>query len=92
MPKYAIVVADPDTVLAGERARGFRTVQRRPVGTVHAELDSACPNGLPNCRNCGDPDHVVTCRAAGHCPQCGTAHGIAPDAVLVRHGFRLEPR
>lgn len=62
----------------------------RPVGTVHAEMEDTCPLELPNCRQCGDPQYVVECRAAGHCPDCGTKHGIAPESVLVRSGYALE--
>jgi hypothetical protein len=66
--------------------------RERPAGTVHADATlSDCPDGLPNCRNCGDPDHAATCTAAGHCPACGTAHGIAPDRILTENGYRLEP-
>jgi hypothetical protein len=63
----------------------------RPAGTIHAEADTDCPDGLPNCRNCGDPEHAETCKAAGHCPDCGTKHGIAPDRIVAAHGYRLEP-
>jgi len=63
----------------------------RRVGTQHSQGDTECPEGLPNCRNCGDPDHAASCAEAGHCPHCGTAHGIAPDAHLIRDGYRLEP-
>lgn len=70
-----------------------RVGQPRTVGTEHvARIEEACPEGLPNCRNCGDPAFADSCRAAGHCPDCGTKHGIAPDSVLAAHGFRLEPR
>ena len=59
--------------------------------TSHAEaVDSECPDGLPNCRNCGDPAHEEACRAAGHCPLCGTVHGIAPNAHLAANGYRLD--
>lgn len=63
---------------------------KRAAGEVHAEASSECPNGLPNCRNCGDPEHAATCKAAGHCPDCGTKHGIAPDRILRENGYRLE--
>lgn len=78
------------------RARITRHVQDRyahpprPEGTVHDEADSECPDGLPNCRHCGDPAHEETCKAAGHCPACGTKHGIAPDAHLTANGYRME--
>lgn len=62
----------------------------RPVGTVHDETDSECPDGLLNCRNCGDPNHEMTCKAAGHCIRCGIQHGIAPTATLDRNGYSLE--
>lgn len=61
----------------------------RPVGTVHGIYDSECPDGLPNCRNCGDPAHAEECKAAGHCPLCGTAHGLAPDSVIASSGCEL---
>lgn len=62
----------------------------RPKGTVHDEADSDCPDGLPNCRNCGDLAHAETCRAAGHCPDCGTKHGIAPESVVAANGYVLK--
>lgn len=65
---------------------------KRAKGTRHADgVESDCPLGRPNCRNCGDPAHAEACHAAGHCPDCGTKHGIAPDATLSEHGFMLEP-
>ena len=84
MPKFAIIVENP----TADHARSFGP---RKKGDVHTVADSECPLGRPNCRNCGDPDHVATCRAAGHCPDCGTKHGIAPDAIVARNGYRLEP-
>lgn len=60
------------------------------VGTVHTEMDDTCPEGLPNCRNCGDPQHADECKAAGHCPDCGTKHGVAPDSVLAANGLTME--
>jgi hypothetical protein len=67
--------------------------QERPEGTVHVEaIDSACPDGLPNCRNCGDPAHAESCAAAGHCPACcDLRHGIGPDSLVAANGYRLEP-
>ena len=91
MAKFAIVIEDVKKAHAGELARGFRSAAR-PKGFVHTEADDTCPLGRPNCRNCGDPDHVAECQAAGHCPDCGTKHGIAPDAIVARNGYRLEPR
>lgn len=61
----------------------------RAAGTLHAHLSHECPDGLPNCRNCGDPKYAANCQAAGHCPHCGTRHGIAPDRVLEAHGYAL---
>jgi hypothetical protein len=69
-----------------------RVGPKRSKGNVHAVMEDVCPDGLPNCRNCGDPQFAATCEQSGHCPDCGTKHGIAPDAVLARHGFTLEPR
>ena len=62
----------------------------RPAGTVHDEASSECPDGLPNCRNCGDSAYAETCKASGHCPNCGTNHGLAPDAVVSAHGYELK--
>jgi hypothetical protein len=62
----------------------------RPTGTVHDVASDECPEGLVNCRNCGDPEHAETCSAAGHCPDCGTKHGIAPDRIVAANGYRLE--
>jgi hypothetical protein len=68
-----------------------RVNTKRPVGTIHTEFDSLeCPEGLPNCRNCGDPEFKETCARDGHCPNCGTNHGIAPDSVLARNGYAIE--
>jgi len=58
-------------------------------GDLHTHIAEECPLGLPNCRNCGDPEFAETCAAAGHCPDCGTKHGIAPDAVVAANGFEL---
>lgn len=87
------------------RAAGFPpefavSAARAYVGDAHPEgfvinaepLATECPEGKPNCRNCGDPAHEDTCRAAGHCPNCGRSHGMASDATLAKHGYRLEPR
>ena len=92
MPRFAIVVEDAEKAHQRELARGFRPRSVRPKGTVHVEMDSECPHGRPNCRNCGDPTHRASCHAQGHCPDCGTKHGIAPDAVLAMNGYALEPR
>lgn len=65
-------------------------VQKRDTGTVHDEADTDCPDGLPNCRHCGDPDYAVACAAQQHCPDCGTKHGIAPESVLKANGYALK--
>jgi hypothetical protein len=59
------------------------------VGSVWTGLEDTCPDGLPNCRNCGDPQFAESCRKAGHCPHCGTKHGIAPDSVLAANGLTM---
>jgi hypothetical protein len=68
--------------------------QHEPSPPEHGALwtvaESTCPDGLPNCRHCGDPAYVDSCRAAGHCPHCGTRHGIAPDSVLAAKGLQLH--
>lgn len=64
----------------------------KQAGDLHAHASSDCPNGLQNCRNCGDPDHEASCRAAGHCPHCGRSphgHGIAPASVIANSGLEL---
>lgn len=67
-------------------------IEPRPAGTPVSESlhGTACPMGRPNCRNCGDPAFKASCREAGHCPQCGIAHGVAPDAVLKAKGLILQ--
>jgi hypothetical protein len=89
MPYYAIVIVDPASAREGEVARGFTQAQLRDAGTIHTHADSECPEGRPNCRNCGDPAHAESCIANGHCPDCGTKHGIAPDSVIAKHGYAL---
>ena len=61
----------------------------KPQGTVHAIVDLECPSGMPNCRNCGDPDYADSCSEAGHCPDCGIKHGCAPASIVVANGYRL---
>ena len=63
--------------------------KERPVGTVASVGDTECPDGMPNCRNCGDPQHEASCRAQGHCPYCGTRHGVAPDRIVAENGYEL---
>jgi hypothetical protein len=67
-----------------------KQITKYQPGAVYTVADTECPEGLPNCRNCGDPHHVATCRAAGHCHDCGTKHGIAPDRLVAASGYRLE--
>jgi len=96
---HRIVVADEALAHAAllhsyrlhpERQRELKTRAPRPTGTEHAApMSDACPEGRPNCRNCGDPAFADACKAAGHCPQCGVTHGIAPDAVLAANGYAL---
>jgi predicted Zn-ribbon and HTH transcriptional regulator len=59
------------------------------VGHVHAEMNVECPDGGKNCRNCGDPEFKEQCSSLGHCPNCGTSHGIAPNSVLIKNGLKL---
>lgn len=61
----------------------------REVGFLHTAMEEECPLGHPNCRNCGDPEFLESCQAAGHCELCGTAHGIAPEATLRKNGFAM---
>jgi hypothetical protein len=120
MPRYKIVIADPDLAQRQEIARNVahnlkahgahllgpqdqkrleKTIVERvsqmvgpakQKGDLHTEMDSECPDGLPNCRNCGDPAYADACRLAGHCEHCGTRHGIAPDATVKANGYALE--
>lgn len=101
MPHYALVVGDSQKdrdAEIGRYVRGGRrrqdvekhVPQGRPVGSLHAHLEDACPDGGTNCRNCGDPAFTETCKAAGHCPACGTKHGIAPDSVVAAAGLVLQ--
>lgn len=100
MARFKIVVDDEEKAhaallhsyrLVDRRTRDqVRALPRRKVGDMHTVANTDCPDGLPNCRNCGDPDHFAACRAAGHCPHCGVKHGIAPDAILAQNGYRLE--
>jgi hypothetical protein len=72
-----------------ERAVRQHVGQPKKAGDLHTHLSSACPDGWENCRNCGDPNFAEACKAAGHCPHCGTRHGIAPDAVVKANGYAL---
>ena len=62
----------------------------RQVGDLHTTADRECPDSGLNCENCGDPEHAETCAAAGHCPHCGTRHGIAYAALLANAGLSLR--
>jgi len=105
MPHYALVIDDPvkaklamdATTRDAARRAGLasreterRLAANRPVkDDLWTAADSECPLDRPNCRHCGDPAFAVSCVASGHCQQCGTAHGIAPDSVLVAKGLVL---
>ena len=81
----------PETVRSAAMAHAALDLPKPAVGQVHCEMEVACPDGKPNCRHCGDPAYAESCAAAGHCPYCGTRHGVAPESVLAAHGFGLEP-
>lgn len=94
----ANVAAHLPSVPELDRARAATAIERRvreivgpkrSAGDLHAALATECPDGLPNCRNCGDPDHASTCAAAGHCPSCGTKHGVAPDRIVTANGYAV---
>lgn len=74
--------------LAEEIAEGRVPVPS--VNDMYTVADERCPDGRNNCRRCGDPAHQDACAAAGHCPQCGTLHGIAPDSHLESVGIELQ--
>jgi hypothetical protein len=61
------------------------------AGDLHCFGERGCPDGRPWCEQCGDPAHLDTCRAAGHCEACvSLQHGaIAHPAVLAANGFAL---
>lgn len=101
MPHYALVVTDSAKdreaeigrhVRGGQRRQDVerRITQGRPVGSLHALVEDACPDGGTNCRNCGDPAFAESCAAAGHCEACGTRHGIAPEAAVAAAGLALD--
>jgi hypothetical protein len=96
--KYKLVIDDVDKAHETfvDSYKNFPHVQqrvkngpKRQLGTVHTTAESDCPVGMPNCRNCGDPNYKEQCSAAGHCPDCGTKHGIAPDSVINASGYKL---
>lgn len=90
MPKYKIVVDNPDIEFSQSRLRGHKH-EKRIKGFTHVEaIESECPNGLPNCKHCGDSDYLEDCKSKGHCPDCGIKHGIAPESVLIKNGYKLE--
>jgi hypothetical protein len=82
---------DVTRLARGHRRHFEQKYKERPAGTVHDVTVSECPFDLPNCRNCGDPQHAASCKAQGHCPDCGTKHGIAPDRILTENGYELVP-
>lgn len=59
------------------------------VGELWGVAERECPLLLPNCENCGDPDFRDACAAAGHCPYCGTAHGVSSARRLREVGVEL---
>lgn len=98
MPRYKIIIENVDKAheafidsykLLPHAQQKLRDGPKRSVGTIHSEADSECPEDMPNCRNCGDPEFYIPCKKAGHCPDCGTKHGIAPDSVVAANGYKL---
>lgn len=95
MPHYAIVIEDPEKHKAAAEERQAKArfplkAPRRAIGDLHTTANSECPLGGINCRNCGDPAFAESCQAAGHCPHCGTRHGIAPESYLAKSGVVLK--
>ena len=93
--KIQIIVDDESKAHEAEK-RAYQSLPHivnhlkpRPKGTIHCEMDIECPNGGKNCRNCGDPLFKEACSKAGHCPHCGTRHGVAPNSVLAANGYKL---
>jgi len=80
---------DPGAQKRAARELAARLGPLRAVGDLHTVAARECPEGRPNCEHCGDPARAATCRAAGHCPDCGTKHGIAPASVLTAGGLEL---
>lgn len=84
------------TAVEGRVRRALQRVDREvpmpQMGDIWTEVDEGfeCPEGGVNCRNCGDPEFKASCDAAGHCPGCGTKHGISPDSILVAAGLVAE--
>jgi hypothetical protein len=96
MAKLELIVGDPasakvalrDMYVNFPKLQDVVDAQPAPaVGTLWAECESTCPDKLPNCENCGDPAFAETCKKNGHCPHCGTRHGVAPLSVLARKGL-----
>lgn len=93
--RIRIIVEDEDKALEAEKfSYRFHThlsnrLSKRAKGAVHCEADTECPEGMPNCRNCGDPEFIESCKAEGHCPDCGTKHGVAPDSIIIRSGYQI---
>lgn len=68
-----------------ESYKNFPAVKLKPVekGYVHAMIGVfTCPDGLPNCRECGGE-----CKDETHCKKCGVLHGVAPDSKLKANGL-----
>jgi hypothetical protein len=100
MMHVALVITDPAKAREAEamtyqrgglrrEATAIRQRPGRPAGSLWTHMATECPDGMPNCRNCGDPAFAETCKRDGHCPYCGTRHGIAPDSVVVAAGVTL---
>lgn len=94
----ANVKALPSSVKGKERTRAYHRIDeqvrhfvgpKKQVGDLHTTAKVECPDGEPNCRNCGDPAFTAQCTAAGHCEYCGTRHGIAPDSHVAASGYEL---
>ena len=99
MPRYKIIIDDEDKAheafvnsyrLHKKIQNQLKESPKRIKGTIHTEMNSDCPEGLINCRNCGDPEFYGSCLSNGHCQDCGTKHGIAPDSILLANGYKLE--
>ena len=97
----ALVIADPTKARDAEaktyerggfrrEATAIRQRPPKPVGSLWTHLATECPDGKPNCRNCGDPAFAESCQRDGHCLHCGTCHGVAPDSVLAASGLVVQ--
>lgn len=88
MAKFQIVVEDVKKTNEFYVRNNHGRVAK--LDAIHAVVDETCPLGGQNCRNCGDPIFAELCKSKGHCPDCGTKHGIAPKSVLDKNGFILK--